>query len=436
MNLLEYKECTVISWDSARNVYGVKLKAGKNGRLSVKQLALCESKEDFSRALADVYNKIKPVEDELVILSGSLPGCACVELQTPKLSESDLAPAITYELTRLLPFSLDEIVTGFRALPFHEGQNVNRVRVRIQAILKKEWETLLSDINNAGVKMDAMIHPLMAVDPILSNVRSVFLKQIDHEFSFSFSSSELIRKVERVGEPEKEDEYWRNTRTALMELVEPEGELDKVYNPDDYIPALLVGAYVLSHEFEKDKPFLFPIPREMFPERFRGLRTLFIILSIFGIMLLLGMGARNFWENRQRLLAIKNEIKSVDRKITEIKDDRKSNLKFDEFISKFEELEPDMGNHEVIYCLQKLHELIPESMWATSLSFRRNEVEANIIAKSDSSEDLGDFSNSLIFSKPEINKRTNPDGTVNLHLKLQHLIPLERQKPKEPKESK
>ncbi len=425
MNFLEYKECIVIAWDCVRKVRCLKLKSGREGRLFVKGGVSADGGENLTAAMLEVLRKIRPQEHQLVILTGPIPGTVCAEFMVPQLSESDILPAAQYELSRFLPCGADDIVTGFRVIP-SEGQPQGKMRVRTCSVLLKEWLELVSDIRNSGIKVDAIVHPFMAVDPLFGDLGVLYLKDVEPGFAYSLGEADSSRRVLRAELFPELDSHAASLKTKLQEIYTydseafPSGELF-----DEYLTPLLVGAYGLSHEFDKDRSFLLPLPKELLPERFRGLRILFLLLTVIGAGLLLGIWGRNLWENHQRLLAIEKERKLVEQRILELKKDNISNKKFDEIIGKIKEVEPELGNHEIIYCLHELNRIVPMDMWMTNFNARRDAVEATFSGGADSKEEI-DFKRSKMFAKPEINKRRNPDGSVNVYVRLHYMSPAER----------
>ena len=432
MKFLEYRECVVLDWDMHRNIYSAKLKVDKKGKILVRE-HFSASGENFSQALGRLLKLLKPQEDSLIIAGGPLGGAVCIEFSIPKLEENDRPSAVEYELSRLLPTEVSGMVNGFRCIP--SGKEENKLHMRVVSMLRSEWDEVVNDIFNSGVKLDSIVHPFIAIDPLLGSLDEIYLRGVEPEFIFQKNPEKKFRYCVKTHPLEHDNPIYQQTKASVLDNFEIGAEdfgMDE--NVDDYLPCLLIGAYSLSENFDVDRPFLLPVPKSMIPERFRGLRILFIVLCAIATLLLAGLAGRNMMESYRRLGALKAETDSVTRKIKDIKKENLDSRKFDEFIAKISDIEPEMGNHEALFCLHQFNKLIPKDMWMTNLSVRKDIIEATILSDKDAKDDLGDFTKTKLFSKQELNKRMNPDQSKNIYLKLYYVPPVKRIVPEEDKD--
>ncbi len=423
MKFLEYKECIAVSRSRDNRLYCLKIKSGKKNRLTVTATRIVDIGDSFVNAMTELLKQIRPEEHQLIIYGGDMPGAVCSEFLIPQLSSGDILPAISYELSRFLPHDISESVTGYRII----DNNVSgKMRVRSLTISSQEWTEQLNDLRNSGVKIDAFIHPFLAVDPVLSEVENICIHHIEPEFQLSFSQTENIRKITVPESQADRESAERDTKEAVFKLIDLEkSSFTSDDRLDEFVPALIIGTYGLCSNFENDRPNLLPIPKGMFPERFRWLRIIFFLLISTAVIFLTGLFGRNIYENNLRLESLKSEIKKTDSKITDIKKDAVANKKFNEMIDKIKEVEPEIGNHEILLSLHELNKYVPPDMWVTNFNFRKDSFEATIVGKSGAKDDM-DLSKSILFSKAEKNKRLQPDQSLSIYLKMHYVSPSER----------
>ena len=427
MKFLEYRECIAISRNTDNRLYCVKIKSGKKGRLSVSAICSADVGDNFLAAVAIILSEIRPEEHQLVIYGGTMQGVVCQDFLIPQLSPADIPPALDYELSRHLPCELPETVTGYRVI----GEDASgKMRVRTITSLSGKWNEELAEIRSSGLKIDAFIHPFMAIDPLLSNVQNVFLKNIEPDFQFSFLAAENLRKITVPASDAEKENSFSEAKKALLELIDTEASPFQDRCPDEYVPAVLLGIYGLSSNFESERTNLLPIPKGMFPERFRWLRIAFLVLSISSACLLVALFLRNVYEDSVRLDSIGREISKIKSKLEKIENSTRANKKFDDMIAKIKEVEPDMGNHEILLCLHDFNKNLPDDMWVQSFNFRQNYIDARVIDKGNSNSDPS-FEKSVIFSDVKKDKRTNPDQSKSINYRIHYVSPAERYKAKD-----
>ncbi len=428
MNFLEYRTCIAISRDGMNRIHCVKIKSGRKNNLVVVANASVEIQDSFVNAMADVLTRIRPEEDLLLVFGGAIPGLAISEFTIPKMASSDIPSAASYELSRHLPSEISDCVTGFRTI---DDGPPGKLRLRAMTLSSKDWEAQIGELRNSGVKLDAILHPFMALDPLLSEISDPCFTSIEPGFTFSRHDQDGVRRISVHEDEGERESYEAVSRDAVLSLFDLE---KSTFSPDDrladYVPALLMGAYSLSSNFENDRHTLPPLPKGMFPERFRWLRIIFFIFLALASILLLGLFGRNAYENKLRLDSLKDELSSIERKVLEIKKDEISNKKFDEMLDKIVEVEPDIGSYEVLPVLHDLNKFVSADLWMTNLNFRKDSFEATLLAKSGTKDDV-DLGKSQFFSKVEKNKRLLPDQSLSINVKMQYRNPNQRLKKSE-----
>lgn len=424
--MLENKKCVVISWDDKREkLYGLIAKKGKGGSLSISKFVETDEFEgDFSEKLSHVYRELSPSEQHLVVLGGYIPRCVCFELRMPKMSPSDLYDAIGYDLPRYVPTSFEKMVYGYRVIPEPEKEGDALLRLRVMVCDNEVWEELLSACTTASMKVDLLIHPFMAFDPLLSDRQIVYLPQVHEDLVFSSDSNDGLRKI--------------TFSVAVDNLVECQLRLEGDFQldasalkrelPDACVPGCLLANYALGHEVTKDHSMLNHLPKHLVPERFRGLRVSFIFMMLVVLGLLISFFSRLWWEDRERYFALRSEIEKVDRKTTVLKNDIKKKSDFDTLIRKI--YDADVGNDEVVHGLQQLTKKIPTHIWVKNFQSRGFDVDLQLETLKDASADTK-FLDRLknIYDIEDMHTRKNvKDGTTTIYVRLVYKTPRREKK--------
>ena len=94
-----------------------------------------------------------------------------------------------------------------------------------------------------------------------------------------------------------------------------------------------------------------------------------------------------------------------------------------EITDKFNEIQPEMGNHEVPLCVNYLKEIC-SGFPMRNMSFRNNWVDARLLAKNEDELDLKKVRGKNLIVKPEVSKRKNPDGSTIVCIHLKYVPPV------------
>lgn len=373
-----------IFWDGRGDLFGVRTRHLKGGVLGVIDCAHVRVAADdetpsrnFAAALSEIYRRLNPGEQELVIMGGALTGATCFELRLPPMNTSDLVDAIAYEMPRHVPVTAGDLTFAHRVL----AGDGDTVTIRVLALRSADWDALVEDIGSAEVKTDMVTHPFMAIDPVLTERSSVYLSDVYEEFAFSRGGDGLRHCVwldadeREVKLLEAAPEMLRSEMRVDCSLLEHRaGDL-----PDSFLPALILARYAGSREFQNDLPGALKLPREMVPRRFRGLRRLFIFMTALVAMVVLSFVGRLWWEARRNYGAIADEIKRLSFQIDKTK---RENTARGDFQDKLELIyETNLGNNEAIHCLHRLTDAIPDGVWMTSFNIQEDNVSFDLKTK-------------------------------------------------------
>jgi len=432
MDIFEFNECAVLTWDQDQRVYGLNAARNKQRRIEITGHAVSESgAEVLAVNLAAVIEQLAPSEDQLIIAGGELSGSICFDLEMPKMAAADLKQAISYELTRHIPLDTENLILAHRIIsPGPDAGDNSRQLVRIIAMEERQWNELITEFTSAGLKVDFIIHPFLVVDPLLAEEESVFLPTIEKSFSFKRAEEKTGREMVFAGSPETKELTELSHRYQECLKIDPYPLTDRDADGlAPWSPALLLAAYGLSAELHGDRGSFTLIPRELFPERFRGLRRAFIALAAIAAILTLVLIGRYWWEARQRLKGILDEQAKVKVEIGKYQQKNEELVKIDEVAEAVNSTK--LGNGEIVHCLHRLTTILPKEMWIYQFSSRDNYIDLNIRSnlKNDKNNSISKLNSGYLKTK-QPHERRNPDGSLNIYLKLEYMSPVKRSKKK------
>jgi len=94
----------------------------------------------------------------------------------------------------------------------------------------------------------------------------------------------------------------------------------------------------------------------------------------------------------------------------------------DQITGKFNEIQPETGNHELPFCLNYLKEISP-GFTIQSLNFTGNYLDARLSGKDDASLDFDKASQKNLFVRPKMTRHANPDGTITVSIHMKYVPP-------------
>jgi hypothetical protein len=181
---------------------------------------------------------------------------------------------------------------------------------------------------------------------------------------------------------------------------------------------MLNAAYALSKNYALDRSHMISLPKELIPERFRVLKTLFAVLISVSLILILALFARFWWSSWSKLQAVKNEQAAVEDKIVRV---RKSLLKLKKIQKVMDEIhQEDIGNPNMAYLIYRLSSVIPKSMWMQNMNIKEKSAVITVKSPAGKQSTLLPFLNNMkIFKVTNSNTKRFSDGTENILVTLE-----------------
>jgi len=457
MSILEHQECLSLYWDRNGRVYGIRAEI-KNSTLSVLDSGLIEPdvEKTFTSAASELIEKLAAPTTHLIVIGGALNGSVCFDLTIPSMPESDIREAIQYELTRYIPCDMMELAYGYRIIKKNEDiiependaeiekidekvsmeelehtqvmkeSEINpqptpdgpeKLHLRIFAVLRKEWNEFIAESTMAGLKFDAFLCPYQIVDPLLALQKEIFIPDCDPEFKFVLFENPPERNMVPM------DTKWEaDTIPSAKELIKLIGfdSLPKLGNENDIVSfaaPMLNATYALSKNYSQDKPHMLSLPKELIPERFRFLKTLFIVLISISLILILGLFGRFWWTSWSKLQSVKNELITVNEKTTSIRKHLVKLKKIEDVMAEIRQ--EDIGNPNMAYLIYRLSGVIPKTMWIQNLNIKEKSAVITIKSPAGKQSTLLPFLNNMkIFKVTNSNTKRFSDGTENILVTL------------------
>jgi len=424
MGFWDAKECVSLFWRRDGLVVGTRVVKGGDGFLEVAEnsSASFEKGGGLAAVLAAVETRLLTSSTDILIVGGDFDDeCVCFDLNIPNMPEGDMRQAIKYELSRLLPCESGDVVFGFRKLaPKNNNSKASRFPVRIFAVSRKVWSELLTDFTSAGFRFDALAHPCMLLDPLLSEFDEFNLPGDESSYRFSMVGDGPNRQMRPMkSSDERGVENSLDLAVAMgyektkLSAAIGNGELDS------FIPGMLQAAYALSSNFAADKRCFIPLPRELRFERFKRSRLIFFALLFLIVVLSCVLTVREWWDDWSRLAALNAENTKVERRISELKVENAELARFEKsVVLKIAGANP--GIHEITGCLYELTKIIPKDVWLLNFSARGSSLDISLRApKGKRVEIMKAVNESKLFKVKNSNTRRGSDGSESVYLHLE-----------------
>jgi len=420
----EHNNCVVLFWNKEKQVIGLKVEK-KGDKLSVLDTASSNPEtEQLAIALSEVENKLVATETHLMFAGCDLPGSVSFDINLPKMSVADMRQAISYELPRHIPCDPLEVIFGYRVISPKDDIPAAKRTVRILAVMKKQWNELISELTGSGIKIDAFITPFLSVDPLFGDDEDVYFSDSETLISFGRSADNPGRKI--IFKDSEENSESVDYKENIKKMGFGWGELPSVIkkNPESYFSAMLIGAYGVSPEFPFDKPSLIKLPSELIPERYRTLRTSFFALIGAIVFLVLMLVGRLWWESVVRYDKIEDEIKKVNVKKGTILSSQTRLKAKTTLINDITETQK--GNAEIVTCLYKITEELSKDIWLSHFQSRDHAIDISF-RYTKSGLTLPNFNKTGIFNTITSSSRSNPrDGSKTEYVRLEYIPPEKR----------
>lgn len=422
----EHNDCIVLFWNKEKHVIGLKVEK-KGNKLNVLDTASSSSDtEQLAIAIAEVENLLVAEETHLMLAGCNLPGSVSIDINIPKMSHADMRQAISYELPRHIPCDVQDLIFGYRIITPEDDAESAKITVRIVAVMKRQWNEILSELTGSGIKIDAMVTPFLAVDPLMGADDQLLFSDSQDIFLFSRSPEYpgrriIVRDLENNPDLINKLDYKQKIKELGFVWDKLPSEIKD--DPGMYLPSLLIAAYGLTPEFSSDKHTLIKLPNELVPERYRTLRTAFFALIATIILLVLMLVGRFWLESVNRYEKIKDEISSVEFQKERIVKEQNKLYEKTALINQI--IETDKGNAEVLTCIQKITQELPKEMWLGHFHSRGDSIDLSF-RYTKSGIRQPNFNKAGIFNTIRSSKRSSRDGSTTESVKLEYIPPEKR----------
>ena len=256
----------IIFWDSEYNVNGLIACKRSSETLRIEQniAAPVIASEDFSTRLHKVYLQALNYEIEFIVIGGYLPQSMVWEVLLPPLPIHELSSALEYELPCDVPSTKGKFVKYFRLLKSRPATASGKLPIRVFIAEETSWNQLSQELIRSGIRADAFVPPLMAVDPPGQGL-PIWLPDTEGDFVMTAPNKQGVREIKIAD-------------SAVPEPIITEKDIGLAPEIDfHHLPpgGILIAQYCLSPDFSRDLNMAtLPLPPELKPERFRFLRRL------------------------------------------------------------------------------------------------------------------------------------------------------------------
>jgi hypothetical protein len=402
--------CCIISWNSSKVIYGLRLK--KNGEKRLVEKIYCDkddsADESFVERLKSAHKYLKCWDSDFIAVTGALPNNVWLDLDMPDLPLNDSIEALQYELPQIFPLQHDEMIWQCRKTTRREN---SRATIRIFALPVVEWNKLLDELEGSGITADAFITPFMAIDPSFSD-HNLYLPDIDENFYFEVAGSDGCRRMRNI-----KDQGTANF-LGINELRDKFITADNIQGLDEnYISPLVVAEYIFSGNRTRDvaKAEL-SLPKRLKPTRLKFLKIASFFTGIAAAICLTALGTASWLDAYNRYEVVADEIFEVKHKLDTSERDNKKSAKRVKFIENTLSSIPKKSNFLDILC--DLSSKLPHNMWITSYRVTGQKIYITIKSSNESNEIQKKLRSASLFNLENFRSRRNLDGTYYIYLQL------------------
>ncbi|MCP3965539.1 MAG: hypothetical protein GY750_12655 [Lentisphaerae bacterium] len=426
---LSRKSCAILTWDQAGNVVGATgIRYGQH-QFKLSSVIHRSASEDIplGQHLSEIYKGYRFESADLILVGGYLPKTVCFELQIAKMPRNELRSALEFEISNRLPVALDDLSWDFRIVRKEQLDNqedsAQRVVVRISVVFNIARLEIIEKLAANDIHIDALINPLMCIDPLLAE-NDIELPCAIDDFILKKPSIDGIRHM-FPSQSSREDIPLQDT--ILLYYTDPDLELLKLPEPLQNA-ALLMLAYGLRCKNEKELTGFASLPEHSRPVRCRWMKRLSFLLGALLIFFCVGYLYKVRSDTSRRLNQVKNEKLSLEDQISKLNFYLRSNAVNEKALYSLANLQRGMASP--LKTMALLAGKMPQVMSIYQL--RADGCNSDLVLKCPSDKtDINQWLSGLNqLDVSNIRYRRNYDGSRVLYFKLtdQARLPLPEKK--------
>ncbi len=304
--------CVALTWSADGQCHGIRVKRLR-GKCKVTSVWAAKADKDHSvsELLAVGLRELDGKDASCLLASGTAGGWDMADVEMPHLPEEQLKHALSFEIQKHTPLSIDKLTWGYRQL--RKPTTTTKGLYRIITMKSENWRQWCTTVE-ALSPLDAIIPAPAALDPLLENQTVTFPAQGTAAESWlptpdgrSFRSSS---SSDTDGNPKSLAELLGIDFADLEEL-----EGLSVQEQYGYAHALILAIYGLTAESSKDSLTGLPLPEKL--RRHRSLALVFLAGALIAVTVaaLVLYFALLLQSNYSQVNELKREIAEVERQI-------------------------------------------------------------------------------------------------------------------------
>lgn len=413
--------CIALTWNAAGECRGV-LVRGRGERLSVQARwqARADASATVAECLAEGLSSLGGGDSVLVVAGAADAACGLAEVSVPALKATELRGALGFEVARNCPLGMDRVAWSYRRLPMNSG---TRLPIRLFYLRQTAWEQWLESVS--GLRLDALIPPQAALDPVLAE-RDLVLPTASGE-CFLFARTAKEGRCVRPSASE-EDAFGSGAEPLAWDRLSL-GPLAGLPAEEQatYAPALVLGAFGLQPETAKGQAEGFPVPYNLRPRRNQLNRFLAVTLALLLVVLSLVALWREYAARQACLTDLRAEVSRVKKEIDRrTSDSGKSTVgTLDALAKELAEADADLDRPSLASVLVELTETVGPNSWcykfdwhdaAATIEIEESEEDVALVDNLELSPVIGDVleeSNSVsagkVIRRLKLNARWDSD---------------------------
>lgn len=403
-----FKSCAVINIQNNFQIFGLRLKAGGNGKYYIenKFAGTYVENDGPGEVLQLAMSSLNTQSCNRIIITEQIEQSGVFEIRMPKLNHDELLHAIEYELPKHIPIPLSDIVWSARIVP-DEDTEEDFSRVRVVFMKRNNWTKFVSELQVRGLNLDIYLNPFMSIDPFAAG-QNIALPMVDDEHVF-LSNADGLREMSFVEDMKQDEEQKKEIFDCFV--------WDEQEKLGEYFVCMLVAKYVMSGEYDKyEKKLALKLPQSLIPQRNKLLKLFAWINGIAALLCL----AMLLYQAREKVYCVyveqKNAINLVQTQIRNLQKQNSASKKNEKLYKKINGAVP--ANLNPLQVMAFLAQKLPKTIWVRSYNMTADKIHLSLTSSKDPGNLLSRLRNEKLYNLENIRKSRRHDGTYYLYLML------------------
>ncbi len=303
--------CIAYTWNEDGDCRAVMVtRSGDKCKIAKLVNAKADQDTTVAEVLANTAKSLNAKDAAFTVAAGLGSGWDMVDLTMPNLPHEELRNAITFELRKHTPLSLDKIRWGYRATIAKQDKKQGN-RTRVVYIKSEVFDKWTANVSALG-QLDMAIPPAAALDPLFEDAvvtipegggtATAYAPSAEGRIASAVSDDDLTLDKALPGDFIKWNELESLPKDEQMA----------------YIPAVILAAYGLTSAAGHDTSTMLPLPPALKPRRNAFMTLCASILLAISLLALVIYTVIGLQGRSAQIRALEKELKKVNAELDTI----------------------------------------------------------------------------------------------------------------------